>query len=350
MPAASLTKGQLNDLRTGKPDVQLNADRHQWKKRCRTCWTMHQVFSDARWFLRGRSITFKEAIVDINRMHPGANRTQLRRELAAATFFFQRSFILGLLTATSEQRTRMLAALTQFQNDGMEAMINPEFTQNTAEQLWKGLNCHQFLGQLSNEMAWSFTCRHTDCLHHSMGDLWLQTKIQADEHGHFGCCLCVRLYSPFRTSSSLTDAQRCFIVKMNATAEDKNTKDVASFVQDCNNDVQYRHYLTKWPNTSIKLLEAKLSLSFHNIKDECQTWTAEQMYELIAHHAKKHHQESCWTKTRLDGRKIAEIDEANKWRTKKWKYDYLPRTKPAITRTRASTCGRRTPTTWTKKT
>ena len=104
---------------------------------------------------------------------------------------------------------------------------------------------------------------------------------------------------------------------MHASAEDKATKDVASFVQNCDNNVQYRHYLAKWPNTAIEHLEATLALSFHNIKTECRNWPAEKMYEVIAHHAAKHHQESCWTKKRQDEAKMAKIEEQNKHRTKK---------------------------------
>ena len=104
-----------------------------------------------------------------------------------------------------------------------------------------------------------------------------------------------------------------------------NMQDAEAVVKDCNNNVQYRHYLAKWPNTAIELLEAQLALPFHNIKTECRNWPAEKMYEVIAHHAAKHHQESCWTKKRLDEAKITAIEERNESRNKKWKYDHLPK-------------------------
>ena len=169
---------------------------------------MHQVFSDARWFMRGRAISFKEAIVDINRCHPGLSNTALRRELAAATFYFQRAFILSLETSTLEQRTRMLSALAQSQNDGLDSILDPEFNQKTAEQLWGGLSCHQFLGQIAKFISWSFTCWHKDCRNHSMGDLWLQTREEITGQGHFACVPCIRQYFPFKTSVALTPVQR----------------------------------------------------------------------------------------------------------------------------------------------
>jgi hypothetical protein len=69
--------------------------------------------------------------------------------------------------------------------------------------------------------------------------------------------------------------------------------DIASFVQDCPQGVQYRHYLTEWPDDSAELLQSRLSMSFLDIKEECTSWPAEDMYKLIAHHALRFHQESC---------------------------------------------------------
>ncbi len=111
-------------------------------------------------------------------------------------------------------------------------------------------------------------------------------------------------------------------------ANEKDTchmQDAEAVVKDCNNNLQYRHYLTKWPDTTIELLESQLARSFQNVKDECQLWTAEKMYEFIANHSKQYHQESCWRKTRIDKDKIKAIERANEGRNKQMVFSHLPK-------------------------
>ncbi len=102
-------------------------------------------------------------------------------------------------------------------------------------------------------------------------------------------------------------------------------QDTDALVKDCNNYVQYRHYLTKWPDTTIDLLESQLARSFQDIKDECQTWTATKMYEFIANHARQYHQDTCWMKPRIDNDKIKAISQANGSRNKPMTFAHLPR-------------------------
>ncbi|CAE8636802.1 unnamed protein product [Polarella glacialis] len=218
----------------------------------------------------------------------------------------------------------MVVALRAMEDDGLEAILDPERTSRTATDLWNGLNAHQFIGQVNKNIFWSWPCRHLDCRALAPGDLWLQTKENPEDHGHFGCHKCVRAYAPFRTSVALAPAQRVMMVKMKPDSQDMAAMDCASFVRECESGTQFRHYLTEWPSDSVELAQSRLSLAFLNIKDECATWPAKDMFNLIAEHAVRFHHEACWDKVRLGPAKIAEFEQMNINRAKKWKWDHFP--------------------------
>ena len=192
---------------------------------------------------------------DIERCHPGLSRTTMRKELGVASFFFLRSFIMGITEVSEHQRSRMMVALRAMEDDGLEAILDPERTSRTATDLWNGLNAHQFIGQVNKNIFWSWPCRHLDCRALAPGDLWLQTKENPEDHGHFGCHKCVRAYAPFRTSVALAPAQRVMMVKMKPDSQDMAAMDCASFVHDCESGTQFRHYLTEWPSDALELAQ-----------------------------------------------------------------------------------------------
>ena len=85
-----------------------------------------------------------------------------------------------------------MQALMAAEADSLENILDPDKVNMTATELWAGLNARQYIGQVSRNIFWSWPCRRRDCRAHAPGDLWLQTKEQPEEHGHFECPRCVR--------------------------------------------------------------------------------------------------------------------------------------------------------------
>ena len=292
----------------------------EFNKAARFGWVQYFAMRVGDFTKNVRSMTFEKYMKMVEKDHPGAKRTWLKKVLFQMPKWWVGAWMQSLNDCTPEQRLKATVAFARWEENRQLMAADPAFCAELKRGIL-GCGATEQYADLTKTISKYYICRNRDCRNFCPPTCWIRNKVgQGWEYGQFRCPRCYTMYRPVSDvaieGKPPIPASFVYVLQGVApTADNKFGKKgfEESLGAAAGQKAGHTFFLSAWPSVAEQILEQELQLIMTGIMDHVEDLSPQDIQAEISRLSRTGWQKSYLVETPAGPTALGHLDWSATW-------------------------------------